>query len=406
MGGGDAIEGDPLFREAMASAPVLPGNEITVLYGGLPAFTALFRAIEAARDHVNLEFYIFQDVGLPGKAGPSLFELLREKLRQGVAVTVIYDSLGSADTPAAAFDGLRAAGARLLSLNPLSPFEARGGRWRPNRRDHRKIAVVDGRVAVTGGVNLDRVYQNPCGRPASADPVENTDDACWADVAIRVRGPAVAALQRLFFETWAEQGGGALPDRDWFPPQPAPGGRPAMRVFGSAPGAGRPYFYVARLAEIAKARDRIWLSTGYFVPTPRESAELARAARRGVGVNLLLPGVTDTAPATHAQRASYGPLLEAGVRISEVKDSVLHAKMSVVDGVWSAVGSSNLDRRSVAWNDEVDAVLLGPEAAAELEAAMRRATARAVPVTLDGWRGRGAGRRLRELLSWPLTDLL
>jgi cardiolipin synthase len=299
---------------------------------------------------------------------------------------------------------LRATGANLLSFNPANPLEARGGRWRLNARDHRKIAVVDGRVAVTGGINLDRVYENPCGRSAPVEPVEDTDDACWADVSIRVRGPAVAALHRLFFETWAEQGG-ALPNRVRFPAQPT-AGRTAMRIFGSAPGEGRPYFHVARLAEIAKARSRIWLSTGYFVPTPQERAELARAALRGVDVNLILPGVTDTAPATHAQRASYGPLLEAGVRICEVQDSVLHAKIAAVDGAWSSVGSSNLDRRSAAWNNEVDAVLLGPEAAGALEAAMRRATERATPVTLDGWRGRSVGQRLREWLSWPLADLL
>ena len=405
--GGASIERDPLFREAMNSAPVLPGNEVAVLYGGVRAFAALFRAIEAARDHVNLEFYIFQDVALPGAAGPSLFELLREKLRQGVAVTVIYDSIGSADTRTAALGGLRAAGANLLSFNPANPFEARGGRWRPNRRDHRKLAVVDGRVAVMGGVNLDHVYENSCRRSAAGDdPVENTDDACWADVAIRVEGPAVAALQRLFFETWAKQGGAELPARDWFPPPGRPPGRTAMRVFGSVPGEGKPRFYVARLAEIAKARERVRLCTGYFVPTRREQEELARAARRGVDVRLLLPGVTDTPVATAAQRASYGPLLEAGVRISEVRNSVLHAKIAVVDGVWSAVGSSNLDRRSVAWNNEVDAVLLGPEAAAPLEAAMARAADRAVPVTLNGWRGRSVGQRLRELVAWPLTDLL
>ena len=179
-----------------------------------------------------------------------------------------------------------------------------------------------------------------------------------------------------------------------------------MRVVGSAPGEGRPWFYVLRLAEIARARSRVWLCTGYFVPTPRERLELARAARRGVDVRLLLPGVTDTALATHAQRASYGDLLEAGVRIVEVEDSVLHAKVGVIDGVWSAVGSSNLDRRSVAWNNEVDAVLLGREVGTALEAIMERAMSRAAPVALDRWRRRGIGQRLRELLSWPVRDLL
>ena len=179
-----------------------------------------------------------------------------------------------------------------------------------------------------------------------------------------------------------------------------------MRVLGSAPGEGRPRFYVARMAAIADARRRVWLCSGYFVPMEREKAELTRAARRGVDVRLLLAGVTDEPVTLSAQRASYGPLLDAGVRVWEVRNSVLHAKLGVVDDGWAWVGSSNLDRRSVAWNNEVDAILLERGSAEAMAASMERVMAHAVPVTLEDWRQRGARQRLRELLALPVLDLL
>ena len=160
------------------------------------------------------------------------------------------------------------------------------------------------------------------------------------------------------------------------------------------------------MAAIARAQRRVWLATGYFVPTPQECAELARAAGRGVDVRLLLAGPTDQPLVKTAQQSFYEPLLRAGVQIMELANAVLHAKVGVIDGVWSAIGSSNLDRRSVAWNDEVDVVVLGPEAGAAVEASMKRVMVHATAVSLEHWRGRGVGQRLREVLTWPVLDLL
>ncbi|WP_431271424.1 phospholipase D-like domain-containing protein [Dankookia sp. P2] len=150
----------------------------------------------------------------PAPPGRGLFDLLEAKLRDGVAVTLIHDAFGSAPTPAAAFERLRAAGARTLAFNPLDPLEARTG-WAPNDRDHRKIMVVDGRIGMTGGINLDRVYENPCEVAAAAE--QDPAEACWRDAALRIEGPAVAGLQKLFLETWEKQRGPPLPPRDWFP---------------------------------------------------------------------------------------------------------------------------------------------------------------------------------------------
>ncbi|MDO9708725.1 phospholipase D-like domain-containing protein [Paracraurococcus lichenis] len=400
-GPADPMERHALVAEALDGAPLTEGNKVDVLDGGGAAFAAIFRAIAEARDYVHLEYYTLEDVLVPGTMGPHLFDLLAVKLRQGVAVNLIHDGFGSSATPAGAFEALRAAGARVIVFNPMDPLEAKRG-WAPNARDHRKIMVVDGRIGATGGVNLSRVYQNPCQvETAPQDP----ETACWRDTALRIEGPAVASLQRLFLETWSKQGGEPLPRRDWFPRLDARG--PArVRILGSAPGEKEPRYYVTLMSAIAAARQRIWLCTGYFVPTWQQRRALRAAARRGVQVRLLLPSVSDAPPALDAQHAAYDDMLEAGIGIREVQGAILHAKLAVVDGVWSAIGSSNLDRRSVAWNNEVDAVVLGSDTAARLEALLQRDWERAKPVTLAEWEARGLGERIREQTSRLVIDLL
>ncbi len=393
------IAGAPLHRAAEAAAPVTEGNAVALLAGGARAVAAQLEAMAAARDSIHLEFYMLEDVAAPG--GGTLFRLLAAKARQGVAVAATYDGIGSGQTSVAQLDALRAAGVRLLSFNPVNPLRARGP-WRPNHRTHRKILVVDGRVAFTGGVNFDHVYANPCG-PGAADPEEDADAACWDDAALRVRGPAVAQFQRLFLATWERQGGPPLERRDWFPPPGRPGGT-AMRVLGSSPGEGEPFFHAVRLAALEGARRRAWFATGYLVPTPRELRELQAAARRGVEVRLLVSRAGDHPVATHAQRATYAALLGAGVRVLETTDRVMHAKLALVDDGWCAIGSSNFDRRAAAWNDEADAILLGSNAV--VARFMEGRMARAAVVDPAAWAARPLGQRLREALSWPLADQL
>lgn len=401
---------DPLPRHlaqqrALDGAPPSAGNRIAFLSNGEEALPAMFRAIAEARDHVNLEFYILQDVRAPGMEGTSLFALLAAKLRQGVQVSLIHDGIGSLDTPDAAFEALRRLGARTLAYHPVDPLQARRG-WRPNNRDHRKILVVDGRVAFTGGINMDRVYENPCGAQAAGYAVdEDHARACWHDTAVRIEGPAVAELQRMFLGNWAAQGGPPLPARDWFPALP-PAGDAEVRIVGSDPSERRPLFYRTLVTALDGARERIWLSTGFFVPTHRQRKALVRAARRGVDVRLVLPSFTDSPMALAAGHAAYDDLLSAGVRIFEVRDAVLHSKMAVVDGVWTGIGSSNFDHRSVALNAEVDCIILGRRAASEAEAKLSAEMRKAPAITLDEWRQRPLGARLHESYARLWVDLL
>ena len=385
---------DPLqqqydLQRGLSASPIVFGNQITLLSSGSATFAAIFEAIGAARDSINMEYFILADVS---SGGVSLSELLLERLRAGVKVNMIYDSIGSRGTPGAFFDTLRKAGANVVAFNPVNPFSA-GVNWSPNDRDHRKITVVDGHVGFIGGVNLDKSYENPpsAGIPANGD----TSRAFWRDVAVRIEGPAVAELQKLFFGTWREQKAPAVDPADYFPPLPRKGVQ-TIRIIGSSPGNRRPLYYASLLTAMQSARRRVWLCSGYFVPPHQERETLAKIARAGIDVRIVAPAFSDVESAVYAARAAYGDLLEAGVQIYEMRDAILHAKLAVVDDTWTVVGSSNLDRRSVVFNNEADAVILGHDAASQVEAVMRRFMAVSHRVDLAKWDRRSLGEHLDE----------
>ena len=348
------------IEQAVAESPLIAGNRTHVLRDGTPSFRAMFVAIQSAKHHINLEYYIFEDIE---SDGVHLGDLLVAKRQAGVAVNVIYDSFGSSDTPAAFFDRLKQAGVNIVQFNPINPLDAKAS-YSLNDRDHRKILVVDGATAIVGGVNLSTTYQShPLGKSGAP---EGTPPEHWRDTDLEIEGPAVAQLQTLFLDHWAQQKGQPLTDADYFPTVP-PKGPGVVRIIGSTPDNSIPRYYVTLLSAIRNAEKSVFLSAAYFVPTHQEMEDLTDAARRGADVRLLLPDKSDSETSIAIAHSHYEDLLDAGVKIYETHGLVLHSKTVVVDGVWAVVGSSNFDQRSVLFNDEVDAVVLGSETAQELE---------------------------------------
>jgi len=373
--------------EGVLSAPLVRGNQGKLLIDGPATHRAMFDAIGRARDHVNLQTYILEADGI----GERLAELLIRKRAQGVRVNVLYDSVGSLQTPKEYFDRLRSAGIAVCEFNPVNPLKAPQG-WEINNRDHRKILVVDGRAAFTGGINISGVYS--AGSFGSRRGAPSKEQG-WRDTHIVTRGPIVAEFQRLFLDAWARQRCEHLAAAEFFP-RTAERGEWTMRVVANDPEAGASEMYVALLSEIAQAERRVWLTYGYFVPDPATAETRQAAAARGVDVRLVLPGFSDFWAPLYAGRSHYESLLAAGVRIYEHRDALLHAKTAVIDGVWSSVGSTNLDWRSFVPNYEADVIVLAEAFALDMERLFKLDVAAAHEITLEEWRRRGLVARTRE----------
>lgn len=378
--------------ERFAGVPFLGGNRVELLRDGPASFAALQEAIRSARTRIDMESYEFDEA-----AGGEFSDILLAAASRGVEVNLIYDAWGAVGTPAALFDRLRKGGVRVLEFNPLRP----NGRVpvELNKRDHRKLLCVDGRVAVTGGVNISAVYENTP-KPRGTEPGQQA----WRDTDVRIEGPVVAQFEHYFMETWRQQHGPVLAE-----PPPTPATQPGTTVvqaIDGAPDNGEPLIYRTLLAAITLSQRSVHLTTGFFVPTPDLARALMDAARRGVDVQLVVPGQSDSGAAVAAGRAGYGRLLAAGVKIHERQGRILHAKTAVVDGAWSAVGSSNLDWRSTVWNNEIDAMILGAEFGGAMEAMFADDVKASHTITLEAWRRRGLGERVQEIRAKLVETLL
>ncbi len=378
--------------ERFAQVPFLPGNRVRLLVDGPETFAALSDAIRSAKTRIDMESYEFDD-----EAGGQFADMLLAARVRGVEVNLIYDAWGAADTSKALFDRLRQGGVRVLEFNPLRPNERVPVEL--NKRDHRKLLCIDGRLAITGGVNVSAVYQN-APKPAGATPAEQA----WRDTDVEIEGPVVAQFERYFMETWRQQNGPSIA-----PPPATPTearGPVLMQAIDGAPDSDQPLIYRTLLAAITLSQRSVHLTTGFFVPTPDLSRALSAAARRGIDVQIVVPSISDSSSAVAAGRAKYGDLLEAGVRIHERQEKVLHAKTAVVDGAWSAIGSSNLDWRSTVWNNEIDAIIIDTPFGARMEALFQDDVQHSKTITLDAWRHRGIGERVQELRAKLVETLL
>ena len=398
-----ALERHLAFEQAVAESPLVTGNRVKILRDGDQTFPAMFAAIRAAHRYLLLEYYIFEDVTYDGE---HLGDLLASKARAGVQVEVIYDGVGSISTPSDFFDRLTAAGVRVVQFNPPNPLTG-GRRFSINDRDHRKMLISDGTLVIVGGVNLSTTYESAPGAsqtpssPGTEAPAK-TQPAVWHDTDLQIVGPVVAQLEKLFREHWREQQG---PDLALPEPERPVAGNEVIRIVGSAPKHVTARYYVTVLTAIRNAESSIWVTSAYFVPTHQEKERLLQAARAGIDVRLLLPSHSDSSPALEVQHSHYKDLLEAGVKIYERQDGILHSKTLVVDGVWSIIGSSNFDHRSVLFNDEVDAVVLGNDTGAQLRSLFQADLEHANPIDLQEWKKRGALTKLREKF-WRLWENL
>lgn len=373
--------------DALGEPPGTTGNAVALLSEGEAAFERMFAAIGAARHHVHVEMYIFRHDAL----GRRLMALLLQKLAEGVHVRLLVDYMGTVRAwPLRR--RLRRAGGEAEIFLPLLAF---GKRFAPNLRNHRKIVVCDGEVAYFGGLNVGEEYvgRGPAGRP-------------WCDLHVEVRGPAVADVQAVFVEDWDFATGRLLAGPDYFPVLPAAGSAPVRIVSG---GPDRPVNPIreAWFHAVTQAERRLWIASPYVLPDAALRAALQTAARSGVDVKVITQGSPpDHYLAEWAGSYHFEELLEAGIELYRYEPGMMHAKFLLADDAVAAVGSANLDNRSLALNFEIVGVFPGADEVAAVARHYEALLARSAPIALQAFRRRSIGRKAGEALARLLSPLL
>lgn len=371
-----------------SDAGVFHNNKIEVLSNGESTFNAVFDAIQHAKEHIHIEFFIFDD----DKISNQLRELLIQKANEGVRIRMIYDYWGSFDLSKRYLKSLRDAGVYVRSFLPFK-FRFRFSSSDINYRNHRKVVIVDGRIGFTGGLNVaDRyIYGNTLG--------------FWRDTFISIEGAAVHALQHLFLSDWYFVERKMITDLKYYP-KALNYGQNAMQLVSSGPDSDWEAIMQGIAAAINTATSYIYIQTPYFMPNEIIANAIHMAALSGVEVCLMIPQKSD-AKLSDASSSSYlGRALEAGVKVYRYKDGFLHSKAIVIDDYISIVGSCNMDERSFAQNYEANAFVYDKETALKLKQLFYDDTEKCWEQTLEAWTNRKRSQKLKESFARLFSPLM
>lgn len=380
-----------LLNEALS--PLTAGNQVRLLFNGEEKFRELIPALKAARHHIHLEYYIFED----GRVGEEIGQILIEKARQGVQVRFIYDAFGSISMSGDFEDRLREAGVEIYPFFKIYfPLFAN----RINYRNHRKIVVIDGKKGFTGGINVSDRYIN-------TDKTEQ--DLYWRDTHVCIEGAGVQYLQYLFFCDWNFCSGLPVqPDQKYFPDftEDVEVKDTLVQIAASGPDSVLPSILYSILKAISLAREEVLITTPYFIPGESLLNILIIAAYSGVRVVLLVPGISDSRFVQAATRSYYRSLLSAGIEVYEYQKGFIHAKTMVIDEKVAMVGTANMDLRSFDLNFEVNALIYDPKVARELKEQFMRDLQDAEAIQLKKWKKRPIVTKLLQKAAGLFSPLL
>ncbi len=386
--GQDALHRYRRALEGLLGVPATEGNRIDILRNGDEIFPAVLDAIRGAEATVDFLTFVYWE----GSIGEEVAEALTDRARNGVRVRVLLDAAGSYTMDESLLEDMVETGCQVERFRPVTKMKF----WESNHRTHRKVLICDENVAFTGGIGIADEW-----RGDARDPSE------WRDTHFRIRGPAVDGLRAAFLQNWAEARRPLFDEGlDRFPEQPQDGPSIVQVVRGQSVAHWSDITTLMR-ALLCLAKEKVRITTAYFVPDEGTCEILCNAARNGLDVQILLPGPhVDKRFVQLGAEAQYAGLLEAGVKLWAYQPTMLHAKIMTVDGLAANVGSANFDARSLVLDDEVNLVVLDPDVVAELDGDFDADVSQSEPIELGGWEDRNLLQKAKEAVASAIDEHL